>query len=128
MKAVRDDDSTEARHKNLVKFDEMSPEQHRELSRRGGLASAESRRKSKERSDAIGEMCDHYLQRFFALDELRDEVEYFFKEEPKLRKALAKAQIRITELESENATLKRNLKRRKTLNFSELDFSKINFS
>ena len=33
---------------NLIRFDQMSPERHRELSRRGGAASGKRRRKKAE--------------------------------------------------------------------------------
>lgn len=42
---------------NLIRFDEMSPERHRELSARGGRASGESkRRKTKIRNQLIALM------------------------------------------------------------------------
>lgn len=38
---------------NLIQFDEMTPEQHRELSAKGGRASGETRRKKKALQDSF---------------------------------------------------------------------------
>lgn len=44
------------KHENLISFDDMTPERHRELSARGGKASGEKRRKNAELRNTVATM------------------------------------------------------------------------
>lgn len=58
-------------NQNLVPFDQMAPEQHRELSRRGGIASGESRR----RKAALRAYLVDALEKQYLADEIVDEFD-----------------------------------------------------
>ena len=60
---------------NLIQFDEMPPERHRELSALGGIASGEARRKNKELAESAYKMLEYHAQR----EELREELREFVK-------------------------------------------------
>lgn len=52
-----------ANEQNLIPFNVLTADRHRELSRRGGKASGEARRKKRERIEAakIAQAADHEL-------------------------------------------------------------------
>ncbi len=49
---------------NLIPFDQMSSERHRELSRRGGIASGETRRKKAEEKRLKLDRSINFLKRY----------------------------------------------------------------
>lgn len=58
-------------NQNLIPFDQMSSEQHRELSRRGGIASGEARR----RKAALRAYLVDALEKQYLADEIMDEFD-----------------------------------------------------
>lgn len=62
--------------KNLIQFDQMPPEQHRELSRRGGIASGKKRKANALLKKRMIEL----LRRYDMLEKLSDEEYADFKE------------------------------------------------
>lgn len=70
-------------NENLRPFNTMSPEEHRELSRRGGIASGEARRElAKLRLDLIEAMAAHDLVRE-TREEYRRAIQRYVREERK---------------------------------------------
>ena len=63
-----------ANEQNLIPFTKRTPEEHRELSRKGGIASGEARRKKKERRMAL--MNSIYGIRYTASDLKRTAKEF----------------------------------------------------
>ena len=74
---------------NLVRFDQMSAEQHRELSRRGGIASGETRRMKAEAKRLRLERDINYLKKHNSLL-CSAEVEKAFRAYLKQRERSAK--------------------------------------
>lgn len=56
---------------NLIPFTERTPEEHRELSRRGGVASGETRR----RKAALRAMLVEALEKSYLADDVMDELD-----------------------------------------------------
>lgn len=71
--------------KNLIQFDEMPPEYHKELSARGGKASGEARRKKKAIQDIAYTTFEYYA----CIENLSDEFDEFLKWKKRREKARA---------------------------------------
>lgn len=68
---------------NLITFDKMDAELHRELSRRGGLASSAVRRRARERAEMLTafERYGRYMKMFCAISGMSSSQMYeFFRE------------------------------------------------
>ena len=57
---------------NLIQFDAMPPERHRELSARGGVASGEARRKKAAVQAAIQEAFERYATAEGLLEDVKE--------------------------------------------------------